>query len=665
MNPPNPRYLTKSRFKLANECPTKLFYTGKKQQYLDKSFDDDFLAALAEGGFQVGELAKALYPGGHDIVDLDYETSLARTAALLEQDDVIIYEPAFCFENLFVRVDVLVKQGNRVDLIEVKAKSCDGPGEEQFLNPKVDAVSNKWKPYLEDAVFQRHVLAGAHPEWEISTHLMLVNKRAACPTDGLHQKFLLRKDANGRASCHMTSALTPEELASDLLLAIPLQVSQDLILAGTYGPGGAWTFEDWVSYLAEKYQKDERIWAEPSSQCKGCQFQASAKELGEGMRSGFRECWTHRYHLQAADFAAPLVLEIWNCRTKDKWLGEGRIQMAHLDEGDFSFAKGNDGAMATKERQWIQVKKVQQQDPTTELRSALKKEMDQWNYPLHFIDFETMSPAIPMHAGCRPYEVLAFQFSHHLMQEDGSVVHAGEYIEHKQGAFPNFDFVRALKRELEGDDGTIFRYAPHENTVLCGIREQLLREASSVADSEELIAFIETITRPPGRDAGAWTPGPRDMVDLLEMVKRYYYDPLMGGSNSIKQVLPAVLNTSDYLKEKYRNPIYGNPQGISSLNFSHQAWVQEEDGCVVDPYKLLPTLFEGFSEKDREELLSRDGSIDNGGAAMTAFARMQFTEMGDAERTHLRELLLKYCELDTLAMVMIYEAWREWLGNSS
>ena len=61
------------------------------------------------------------------------------------------------------------------------------------------------------------------------------------------------------------------------------------------------------------------------------------------------------------------------------------------------------------------------------------------------------------------------------------------------------------------------------------------------------------------------------------------------------------------------------------------------------------------------ELLSRDGSIDNGGAAMTAFACMQYTQMTAKERYHLRGLLLKYCELDTLAMVMIYEAWREWL----
>ena len=54
----NPRYLTKSRFKLAHECETKLFYTNKKSEYADQSLDDSFLKSLAEGGFQVGELAK-------------------------------------------------------------------------------------------------------------------------------------------------------------------------------------------------------------------------------------------------------------------------------------------------------------------------------------------------------------------------------------------------------------------------------------------------------------------------------------------------------------------------------------------------------------------------------------------------------------------------------
>lgn len=63
----NPRYLTKSRFKLAAECPTKLFYTGKDKVYRNLKQEDSFLAMLAEGGYQVGELAKLYYPDGIEI----------------------------------------------------------------------------------------------------------------------------------------------------------------------------------------------------------------------------------------------------------------------------------------------------------------------------------------------------------------------------------------------------------------------------------------------------------------------------------------------------------------------------------------------------------------------------------------------------------------------
>ncbi len=54
------KYLTKSRFMLARECPAKLFYTGKKE-YPDINEEDSFLEGLADGGFQVGALAKRAY----------------------------------------------------------------------------------------------------------------------------------------------------------------------------------------------------------------------------------------------------------------------------------------------------------------------------------------------------------------------------------------------------------------------------------------------------------------------------------------------------------------------------------------------------------------------------------------------------------------------------
>lgn len=64
---------------------------------------------------------------------------------------------------------------------------------------------------------------------------------------------------------------------------------------------------------------------------------------------------------------------------------------------------------------------------------------------------------------------------------------------------------------------------------------------------------------------------------------------------------------------------------------------------------------------DEKESLCRR-QADEAGAAMTAYARVQFEEPEEVERQEIRSALLRYCELDTLAMAMIYEAWREWLG---
>jgi len=58
-----------------------------------------------------------------------------------------------------------------------------------------------------------------------------------------------------------------------------------------------------------------------------------------------------------------------------------------------------------------------------------------------------------------------------------------------------------------------------------------------------------------------------------------------------------------------------------------------------------------------------DDELNNGGAALTAYGRMQFSEMTEHEREELSNALLRYCELDTMAMVMIFEAWREMINE--
>ena len=656
-----PRYLTKSRFKLATECPAKLFYTGKPYLYPDTKMGDSFLAALAEGGYQVGELAKRYFPGGTDIVTLDYEAALAQTNALLEQQDAVIYDAAIRHDNLFIRVDVLVKSGRQLKLIEVKAKSFDPRKPSPFLRKHDGTIRSEWSPYLYDVAFQKFVLQAVFPEMEVSASLMLADKSATCTIDGLNQMFRVVKDAAGRRSVSVSPALDQAALDNPILCQVNVDELCDMIYAGqdTKEPP-ALGFRERVEQYSDFYARDVKLLPNPviSAACAHCEYRATPEEEAQGKVSGFKECWGQALRWQDADFADPNVLEIWNFRKKDVLLQQGKNKLDQLDESDISPEPDGKPGLSASERRWLQVQKAAADDHEAWIDvEGLRAEMAGWTFPLHFIDFETTMVALPFNAGRRPYEAIAFQFSHHMVHADGRVEHKGEYLDDRQGVFPNYDFVRALRDELSGDRGTVFRYAAHENTFLNHIYRQLIEDPSDIPDREALLEFIQSISHSSKGSPDAWM-GDRDMVDLRDLVKRYYYDPATKGSNSIKKVLPAILASSSYLQEKYADPIYGSPHGIPIRNFNDWCWIQKQGGAVIDPYKLLPPMFQEANGHD-VELLTQDDEIREGGAAMTAYARLQFEDMSDYERSEIRRALLQYCELDTLAMVMIYEAWRE------
>ena len=111
---------------------------------------------------------------------------------------------------------------------------------------------------------------------------------------------------------------------------------------------------------------------------------------------------------------------------------------------------------------------------------------------------------------------------------------------------------------------------------------------------------------------------------------------------------------SDFLKNKYSKPIYGNKE-LPSLNFQNHIWLKGEGG---DPYNELDPIFEAEELERIDRMLDEDEKIKNGGMAMMAYCKSQFTQMSDDEREHIKIALLKYCELDTLAMVMLVEYWQ-------
>ncbi|HAU3861592.1 DUF2779 domain-containing protein [Legionella pneumophila] len=646
--------LTKSKFKLALECPTKLYYIDKPQ-YANQQEENSFLKALAEGGYQVEALARCYFPEGIFVKTSHGKSAIDVTKELLTKESIILFEAEVLHQRYLIRTDILIKNQNHLKLIEIKAKSI-GNEEIQTIVKKDGTINAKWKPYIADVAFQKWVLQHAFPNYRISSYLMLVDKDSICPTDGLNRKFFLTKDESGKPRVKILEPLSSEDLSVRLLKEINVDHLTEKIWSETDASGRS--FIDSFHELSQQYFNGLKSPSRPKKECAACQFKTLPSDEARGLLSGFKECWHEALGYNDNDFLDATVLDLWNFRDREKCLQKGLIKLQDFDEDDLPTKDDGKPGLSASQRQWLQIEKAKNNNNTVWLdKQGLSDEMQSWVYPLHFIDFETAMLPIPFKKGAHPYQGIAFQFSHHVMDEKGNVAHVGEYLNTVPGIDPSIDFIRVLKSELEKDSGTIFRYSNHENTYLNMILGQLLELPDPPTDLNDLVVFIKSITKSPSDSRNKWI-GERCMVDLCELVKRFYYDPLTNGSNSIKKVLPAILNRSKHLQQKYSQPIYGCKRGIISKNFNQKCWIVFDDGGIKDPYSLLDPINKELPEEEVKFLFD-DEYLKEGGAATIAYAKLQFTHMSNFEREELKRALLQYCELDTLAMVMIVEAWQD------
>ncbi|WP_437395445.1 DUF2779 domain-containing protein [Flagellimonas lutimaris] len=647
------RVLSKSRFKLGLECPNKLYYTNNKD-YANIKNEDSFLEALAQGGFQVEELARLHFPGGH-LIDEDtweYEKAWDLTRNLLSKENVIIYEAAFLIEGLYIKTDILVKKGNNIDLIEVKSKSFD-PDDDYLFIGKSNKMLAGWKPYLFDVAYQKHVMQLCYPHWKISSFIMMADKTKTASINGLNQLFRITKKEQKRTGI-ISKVSTVGETGNSVLGRKNITKIVEDIESNKHRYIEDLTFQESISLFKELYEsKTYANWPTSFSACKNCEFKLSDDD--EKLKSGFNECFNKQHDWGEKEFNQPNIFDIYDFRKGNKLFQEGIIFKKDLTKDNIGL-KTEAEKLTTSHRQWLQIEKEVNNDASIYVdKDGMISEMEKFVFPLHFIDFETSMSALPFNKGLKPYEQVAFQFSHHIYHENGKIEHANQYINNTVGEFPNFKFIRALKDALSNYKGTIFRYSHHENTILNAIYFQL--KDSNEPDKEDLIDFIQSISHSKRGSAIEWF-GERDMIDLWDIEKRYYYNPLTKGSNSLKEVLPASINSSPYLLKKYSQSI--GQINLTSKNFlDNHVWLKQDNGDILNPYKLLPPVFDNWTEEALENTLSEIEGIADGGAAMTTYSKMQYTDMTQKEIDELSTALLKYCELDTLAMVMVYEHFKE------
>lgn len=263
----------------------------------------------------------------------------------------------------------------------------------------------------------------------------------------------------------------------------------------------------------------------------------------------------------------PNVFDLYRMKMGDK--------AALYRRGLVSFSQLNSSGVIKNDKQRRQIEFELQEKATWIDQKKIREFLETLSFPLYFLDFESIQPAIPFCQGTKPYSQIVFQYSLHYIEHEHGELHHKEFLA-ESGPDPRRAVAEALCRDIPKD----VCVTVYNKTFECTRLKEL---AEAFPDLSDHLLSIE-----------------HNIKDLLvPFQKGYYYNRAMGGSFSIKSVLPA---------------IYPNDPALDYHNLE---------------------------------------GIHNGGEAMSVSPRIQY--MTADEQTRTRKNLLKYCELDTYAMVKVWE----------
>lgn len=612
-------YLTKSDFKAARACPTKLYY--RKMGYPTRDDRNEYIGMLADEGYRVEALARTLFPEGRRIgYQADVESAARETLAAL-RDDCTLFEATFISAGKLARADILIRRGQVFELIEIKTCGFDRQENDRRLQdgrPNIfrssripQAVRSEWRPYLEDAAFQVCVLEEIFRDASIIPYLLMMDTSRPVTLGGLHHCFALRSDP--RAEGLMQESSLSADFTGD-----PRDFHRNPFLAQVNVAEEVHTLMPEVRNLAESYRATllpslRRVPTPLSADCARCEYRVADSDL-----NGFRECWG-----ELSD-VTPHILDLYHAKSLgrreeplvNQLLAQGKAGLYDIPEEQLARRDGSVGEVAQRQRRQIHYTRENREWVSEELGSVL----DRLSYPLYFVDFETCAPTIPRYEGMRPFETIAFQWCCQTVSAPEAPPLHTDWLQ-TADSFPNKEFALTLRRQVS-DSGSILVWANHEETILKKIRSQLVERGEGETD---LAMWLDEIVRS-GR-----------LVDMNQLTLKHYFHPRMRGSTSLKIVAEAVWGSNPTIRA--RLPRYLSADGDHATS----------------PYRALPPIPIG----------DRMVSVAEGTGAIMAYYTMMERAAAKAtpEAEHWRQLLLQYCQLDTLAMVMVWWHWRELTGK--
>lgn len=227
------------------------------------------------------------------------------------------------------------------------------------------------------------------------------------------------------------------------------------------------------------------------------------------------DCLFMKYCLKQKGIEYPSVFNLYRAQWKKK--------LEYFNNGIVTFDDiMNNDVKLTSKTQKMQIDCTMNNKEYID-KASIRGFLSGLKYPLYYLDFETMQPAVPIYQGTKPYQQIPFQYSLHIQYEPCGPLEHKEFL-----GDPNEDPRRALAEQLCRDIPRDACAVAYNKSFECGRIEEM---ANYFVDLRWHLLDIR-----------------EHIVDLLEPFQScYYYVPAMRDSFSIKSVLPALFPNSEEL----------------------------------------------------------------------------------------------------------------------
>jgi hypothetical protein len=543
-----------------------------------------------------------------------------ETEVWLQEKVVTICGAVIEWNNYRTRIPVLVKNGSEFTIVQIHGK-LRKRSQSDHINTA--GRSKQSAVYLLKASYRLQILKNVMPEYSINVHFYFPERGFISSTDELFTKAVensidqeVQNDLN-----NLFARVDATEGVHQVLTSIPGIVSHSHF-AGSSVPEALLKVEDLQK------QDPDRLDVSIHSECNHCMFRKKNEIEAPG-------CWS-RYFVEpsivnADQHVYDLIGHGNENESENGYYFQEQIPVPDHFAAFDQIKKSTGNTITIQQRRYLQLLKAKgKPGPKIWAKKGLNS-LNQLTFPLHFIDFEASTFALPMNRHGGPYQSVYFQFSCHTMDSEGNLTHY-EWLDDKPGsAYPHRNFVHNLAGIDGIFEGTIIQYSPFEVQAI----NHLIREfdKNSMIHEEELDILNRIRMSQNGKDAHRF-------FDLSKLVSQYYFNSFIQGGLGLKDVMNGILNyiESEESADSYQVDLAGLKMNL----------LENVNGERINPYRRIQ---------------NSEYNIVDGSEAMNAYMALKSGRVSDDERELIPTLLRRYCALDSYGQVILYHHLNKIAGS--